>query len=191
MTCRFIESLSPPALADLKGNVSDYMEFRNDAADFFNHNFNILCMDKCYRTGVSACCTHEGIITFFADMVINVLHSTREQCHAIIQALENDQSGKKCVYLGPEGCLWQVKPIVCEMFLCDAVMDQVFSQDEGRKKQWDALKQKEKQFKWPDKPVIFDELEAIFMANGFSSSLMYFHNSPGLLRIKQKYLQKS
>lgn len=190
MVCRFIASLSPDAVADLKGKISDYMKFRNDVEVFFNRNFNTLCMDKCYQTGLSACCTHEGIITFFADVVINVLHSTEDQCRRIIQALEHDQSGKKCVYLGPDGCLWQVKPIVCEMFLCDAVTNQVFSQDEEQKKQWDRLKQREKQFKWPDKPVIFDELEDIFIANGFSSSLMYFHNSPGLLRIKQNYLQK-
>ena len=190
MVYRFIEAMSSPALADLKEKISDYMRFRKDAENFFNRNFNVLCMDKCYQTNVSACCTHEGIITFFADVVINVLHSTADQCHAIIQALENDPSGKKCVYLGPAGCLWQVKPIVCEMFLCDAVMNQVFSQGDELKKQWDRLKQREKQFKWPDKPVIFDELEALFIANGFSSSLMYFHNSPGLLRIKQKYLPK-
>lgn len=190
MVCRFIESMPPSARNDVKERVSDYMEFRKDVSHFFNRNFNNLCQEKCYQTGVSGCCTHEGIITFFADVVINVIHSTNDQCNAIIQALEHDQSGKKCVYLRPDGCLWQVKPIVCEMFLCDAVKNQVFSQDSDLEKQWDRLKQREKQFKWPDKPVIFDELEAFFMANGFSSALMYFHNSPGLLRIKQKYLQK-
>jgi hypothetical protein len=32
--------------------------------------------------------------------------------------------------------------------------------------------------------VLFDELEAFFIERQCRSSLMYFHNSPGLLRVK-------
>jgi hypothetical protein len=34
--------------------------------------------------------------------------------------LTRPREGFKCVFLGHEGCLWRIKPIVCEMFLCDA-----------------------------------------------------------------------
>jgi hypothetical protein len=47
------------------------------------------------------------------------------------------------------------------------------------------LKQREKHFRWPDRPVLFDDLEKYFMAAGYSSPLMYLNNSPGLLRVKE------
>jgi hypothetical protein len=34
--------------------------------------------------------------------------------------------------------------------------------------------------------VLFDDLEAFFIDCGCTSPLMYLHNSPGLLRVKQK-----
>jgi hypothetical protein len=43
-----------------------------------------------------------------------------------------------------------------------------------------------KSFRWPDRPVLFDQLEQVFMAVGCRSPLMYINTSPGLLRIKQK-----
>ncbi|MFC1494817.1 hypothetical protein ACFL6W_06030 [Thermodesulfobacteriota bacterium] len=50
----------------------------------------------------------------------------------------------------------------------------------------DQLKEDEKCFTWPDKPVLFDELEALFIKKDFDSPLMYFHKSPGLLRVKSE-----
>jgi len=48
------------------------------------------------------------------------------------------------------------------------------------------LEAKRKRFTWPDQPVLFDDLESYFMKSGYRSPLMYLHNSPGLLRVKQK-----
>ena len=39
---------------------------------------------------------------------------------------------------------------------------------------------------WPDRPVLFDELEKLFIKEGYDSPLMYCHKSPGLLRLKSK-----
>ena len=86
--------------------------------------------------------------------------------------------------------MWRVKPIVCEMFLCDQAIKSVFDEKPQLHKEWKALEQERKFFAWPDKPVIFDMLESIFIAAGYHSSLMYMHNSPGLLRVK-KIAQKS
>jgi len=49
---------------------------------------------------------------------------------------------------------------------------------------WQELLLKEKEFTWPDKPILFDDLEEIFLKAGLKSPLMYCHLSPGLRRIK-------
>lgn len=181
----YIESLSSDRKATLQNKLKDYLTFRENVSSFFEQNLSTVCFKKCYESNISACCTHEGIITFFADMVINMLCASPAQQINIINKLKKNYAGNKCVYLEKTGCMWQVKPIVCEMFLCDSVKNEIFIQKPDLKKKWEILKQQEKHFKWPDKPVLFDELESIFIAEGFSSPLMYFHNSPGLLRIKQ------
>jgi hypothetical protein len=43
-------------------------------------------------------------------------------------------------------------------------------------------------YTWPSRPVLFDKLEELFIQEGFDSPIMYFHHSPGLLRLKAKYL---
>jgi len=48
------------------------------------------------------------------------------------------------------------------------------------------LEQESRRFKWPDRPVLFDTLEKLFLDAGFHSPLMYLHTSPGLLRVKQQ-----
>jgi len=187
----YMESLSVSQLDELRNKITDYLAFRKDVSAFFERHLNIICMRKCYESKLSACCTREGIITFFADMVVNVLCSAPVRRNQIIHALKNNHSGNKCVYLGEQGCMWQVKPIVCEMFLCDSVINEAFSGNNGLKEEWEKFRRQEKQFKWPDKPVLFDELETIFIQQGFSSPLMYFHNSPGLMRIKKQSLPKA
>jgi hypothetical protein len=145
-----------------------------------------VCNRTCYENSKSACCSKEGIITFFADMVVNVLESSEPQIAALLFRLQTKNTGMKCIYLGDGGCMWQVKPIVCEMFLCDAAKREVFSGQIELKNQWEALKVREKSFTWPDRPVLFDQLEKIFITAGYDSPLMYLHNSPGLLRIKRQ-----
>ena len=72
------------------------------------------------------------------------------------------------------------------MFLCDRSKDQVFSKNPELKSEWELLEAKRKRYTWPDQPVLFDDLESYFMKSGYHSPLMYLHNSPGLLRVKQK-----
>jgi hypothetical protein len=50
---------------------------------------------------------------------------------------------------------------------------------------------KEKQFTWPAKPILFDELEELFLQSGLQSPLMYCHLSPGLLRVKAQRIEAS
>lgn len=64
--------------------------------------------------------------------------------------------------------------------------DQVFGKNPELKKKWEKLEAKRKLFTWPDQPVLFDDLESYFMKTGCRSPLMNLHNSPGLLRVKQR-----
>jgi hypothetical protein len=70
------------------------------------------------------------------------------------------------------------------MFLCEYAKKSVFDKDPNAEKQWEKLRWREKRYTWPVRPVLFDKLEDYFIRAGYSSSLMYFHNSPGLLRVK-------
>jgi hypothetical protein len=103
-----------------------------------------------------------------------------------MEILRKPNNGFKCVYLTENGCRWRIKPIVCEMFLCDPAKQQVFGENTQLKKEWELLEQRRKQFTWPDQPVLFDELEEHFLEAGHTSPLMYLHNSPGLLLIKNR-----
>lgn len=170
---------------ELRDMAAGYLSFRSEADDFLSENFSDTCNEKCYRSNLSACCSREGIITFFADVAINLLVSVHEEISALRAVLEKENRGFKCVYLGNKGCLWRVKPVVCEMFLCDTAKNKVFCRKTGLIQEWNTLKKKEKSFTWPDKPVLFDKIESYFKAAGYSSSLMYMHNSPGLLRVKK------
>ena len=73
-----------------------------------------------------------------------------------------------------------------EMFLCDSSMAQVFDHRPKARQKWEAFLDEKKRFTWPDQPVLFDQLESYFIDAGYTSPLMYLHNSPGLLRVKQK-----
>ncbi len=166
--------------------TAPYRAFRAGASDFLDRHFHAVCTEKCFRDRLSACCSREGIITFFADMAVNVLISDAPELDALGAVLDVPNEGFKCVYLGDRGCLWRIKPIVCEMFLCDAALSAAFDGDPGAAARWEALKEERKRFTWPDRPVVFDDLETHFMAAGLTSPLMYLHNSPGLLRVKQR-----
>jgi hypothetical protein len=182
--------LSPSELAGLKKRAENYLRFRKEVDRFLGHYFSEICTQKCYQDHFSACCNREGITTFFADVVINVLMSSDEEVDRMLEALSLPNRGMKCVYLGKRGCLWRIKPIVCEMFICKEARKTVFEKDRLALKEWERLKQREKRYTWPDRPVLFDDLETCFIQAGYSSSLMYFHNSPGLLRVKKLAMMK-
>ncbi len=164
MVQRYLAGISVLERKKLEAEVSDYLLFRDEVGSFLSTHFSGICTQKCYKSRLSACCTREGIITFFADVVVNALMSQ------------------------DRGCLWRLKPIVCEMFLCEHAKREVFSENRQLEHKWDELKQREKLYTWPDRMVVFDTLETYFIEAGYSSSLMYMHNSPGLLRVKQRAL---
>jgi len=185
MVRRYLENLSPVELRQLKREMADYLDFRREVQSFLSDHFSSVCTLTCFQSRRSACCSREGIITFFADVVINALVSDTDSLDRLGAVLETENDGYKCIYLDKNGCLWKIKPIVCEMFLCDVSQKEVFSPHSPLKTKWGDLQERRKRFTWPDKPILFDDLEKRFIDAGLKSTLMYLHNSPGLLRVKK------
>jgi hypothetical protein len=181
-----LKTLSRTEIERLKGEIGDYIRYRSRLNRFLKIHFQEICTQACFLSRRSACCSKDGIITFFADMLVNALISTPEALDYLERRLQTTHQGHKCVYLGPSGCLWQLKPIVCETFLCDTAMQTVFEKKSDLKQKWQDLKAQKNNYTWPDRPVLFDALEQYFLEAGHASPLMYCHNSPGLLRIKQQ-----
>jgi len=187
MVQRYVAGLGEAEKADLMGSIDDYLRFRQSVDDFLQTHFGSVCSKACYQSRLSACCSREGIVTFFADVVINALLSTKREIDRLAEVLQGPGGvSTKCVYLERNGCLWRLKPIVCALFLCDRAENEVFRDQPALRRQWEAYREHKKRFTWPDRPVLFDDLEAIFIAAGYTSPLMYLHNSPGLIRVKQE-----
>ncbi len=170
----------------LVARAKDYIAFRKSVDDFLHHHFGKICIETCYQSHISACCSKDGIITFFADTVINALFSAPSQLDDLEAMLRKVNQGHRCVYLRPDGCAWAVRPVVCAMFLCDRAMSQVFKENCDAKRRWESFRREEMRFKWPDRPVLFDQLETVFLAMGYRSTLMHLNFSPGLLSVKKK-----
>lgn len=183
----FLKKINSSFWNELRNRINDYLSFRAEVDDFQAKHLGDICNAKCYKNNLSACCSKDGIVTFFADAVINVIMSDTTEIDMLKAALEKPKDDFKCVYLGDIGCMWKVKPIVCEMFICDTAKKQAFHGSPKLLGEWDSLKKKEKHFTWPDKPVLFDEIESCFIAADIYSPLMYMHNSPGLLRVKMRH----
>ena len=186
MVCAHLKAM-PASNRQLSTDLTaEYRAFRKDVSAFLKTHLAGICSQKCYQSRLSACCSKEGIVTFIADVTINALVSSEDHIRSLIQVLQVPNRGYKCVYLGPDGCRWQLKPIVCEMFICEPAQKQILDKSPEARQEWEALKQIKKQFTWPDRPVLFDTIEQLFIKAGYSSPLMYMHNSPGLLRVKQR-----
>jgi hypothetical protein len=181
----YLKALSGGEKDKLRLMAADYLEFRSRVDRFFETYFGSICDQSCYQSRLSACCSREGIITFFADVVLNLLFSEEDDIDALASVLRQEARGFKCVYLGSAGCRWRIKPIVCQMFLCEPAKTKVFRQHPEAESEWLELERQRKKFTWPDRSVLFDALEKYFISLGCSSPLMYMHQSPGLLRIKQ------
>jgi hypothetical protein len=181
-----LAKLSTAEIADLRSQVNDYLLFRSHVASFSQKHFEAICTRNCFQSELSACCSKDGIIVFFADIVINALVSGKAELDAMAQGIRNPVTAFKCIFLSETGCLWRIKPIVCEMFLCDQAQNAVFTDNPEAKRQWERFLKMKKRFTWPDKPVLFEQLESFFMDAGCDSSLMHIHKSPGLLRIKRQ-----
>lgn len=177
--------LGDEKVIQLKEKTSAYMEFRQAVDRLLDRYFSHICSQTCYRSRTIACCSKDGIITFFADTVVNALHAAPQALDRLETALGCVNAGHRCVYLGDDGCMWTVRPIVCAMFLCDRAMAAVFAEAPEVGLQWQSLRDQEKSFKWPDRPVLFDDLEKVFLDLGYRSTLMHLNLSPGLLRVKK------
>ncbi len=185
MVRRHLATLAEAQQRELQEKIADYLAFRSDLDAFLQEHFSSICTVTCYTSRRSACCSREGIITFFADAVINGLQSTEADLDTLQQVLQGSQDENQCVYLSANGCRWRVRPIVCAMFLCDRAVKTVFENRRPLRNRWEELCRRRQLFTWPDRPVLFDELESFFIGLGCNSPLMYLHNSPGLLRVKQ------
>ena len=182
----FLADQSAAQIRRLHQKIAPYLYFRQTLDDFLARFFSRMCTDSCYQSRRSACCSKDGIITFFADLLINIVFSDSAQVNCLEQAIRHPASAMKCIYLGAAGCTWQIKPLVCVMFLCDPAQTSVFEKNPQAASAWQALKLQERSFRWPDRPVLFDWLEQSAIDGGHYSPLMYLHNSPGLLRVKKR-----
>ncbi len=183
---RYFASASEAERDRLKRLCENYNDFRNKVRLFQERHLQAICTRACFQGQKSACCNKDGIITFFADLVVNALHAPPPKMTELIAALRTERDDLKCIYLGADGCRWYIKPIVCEMFLCDRALKGVKTTDPKAAATWQTLEAEAKGFRWPDRPVLFDRIESWFLAAGLCSPLMYLHNSPGLVRIKRK-----
>ncbi len=168
---------------DLEAQLSGYLAFREEISRFFAGWFEEICTETCYTSGLSACCSKDGIIVFWADMVINAMVSGPAEFKRLEETIRNPASDAKCIYLAPGGCTWRIKPIVCEMFICPDAENAVFGTHPEAGSAWSEIRERKKAFTWPDRPVLFEVLESIFIEDGCRSSLMHVHNSPGLQRL--------
>ena len=178
---------SPPAerrhLRDLSAR---YVDFRNRSGHYQRTHVAEFCTSKCYSTRMSLCCSRDSIVVYFADVVINCLHSGSSEIQSMIHLLRHSNQGQRCVYLSPEGCRWRISPVVCGMFLCDEAIACITAAGEPTAKQWRAFEEERRRYTWPDRPVVFDALEQWFLERGHSSPLMHLNTSPGLLALKRK-----
>jgi hypothetical protein len=176
-------------IQELRTAIAPYLEFRARLAEFNARHFTALCRETCFLTSVSACCGFESIFTFFADQVITALCTNSTDQEAMLALLSRPNHSRHCVYLGESGCTWKVPPIGCAMFFCDTAKNQVFKGSPAAESEWSRLRELEKEFTQPTRPVLFDWIEVLFRRAGIDSPHMYFHKSPGLLRMKAGYSQ--
>lgn len=176
--------LSPPEMEELQERMRPYLAFRHEVENYQSRYLESICRQSCYETGLSACCGFESIITFFADHVITLLVSREQEMEEIFHILDQPNRTGKCVYLGKGGCLWKVRPISCAMFFCKRLKADFIEKNPEAEPLWKELQSREKEYTWPDKPVLFDDLEKYFMRFEVKSPHMHFHQSPGLVRLK-------
>ncbi len=182
----FFATASADEVSELDTMIASYLEFRRETAAFLSESCAEVCGDICFKTGLSDCCMHEGIITFFADWIVNWLVSSKEETDILINALYKPFRLDKCVYLGKSGCLWKIKPLNCETFVCKAARAEIFAGNFEAECFYEEMLARKKTFSFPDRPVLFDGIEKFFMERGIASETMYFHKGAGLLLIKKK-----
>ncbi len=183
---RALEKMDRTEIEFLRELSQPYLRFREALEAFQRLYLEPLCVRTCYETGVSACCGFESIFTFFADQVVTLLFSREEEIATLLDVLQKPNKTRRCVYLGSRGCLWKIRPISCTMFFCDEVKNTLIHDSAALQEEWERFQAWEKEFTWPDKEVLFDLLEKHFLHRGVETPFMYFHKSPGLLRVKAR-----
>ena len=181
-----LERLDDRERDTLMGEMQPYLQFRHSVDRFLGTHLHTYCTSSCYTNQRSACCAKDGIVTFWADLVINLSCSDRRAIDNLRQSLRAPAYEDKCTYLGPKGCRWQVRPLMCALFLCDAADTDIISADKKRADAWSDLKRRADGFRWPVGSVLFDRLELFFLERGHRSSLMYINTTPALMRVKQQ-----
>lgn len=178
--------LADDELEQLIESFQPYLAFRKALQEFQSRYFQSFCAETCFRTGLSACCGFESIITFFADQVITYCVSPPEEQTAILRVLGRPNRSQRCVYLDAQGCIWKVPPISCAMFLCEQTKESVFAEHSESRTEWERFQAHEKEFTHPTQRILFDDVERFFLDREVRSPHMYYHFSPGLLRLKAK-----
>lgn len=181
-----LRSLPSIEVAALRRSIEPYLHFRHTLDDCHRIHLEQACRKACYETGLSACCGFESIITFFADHVISLLCSEPEHIQILSVILQRPNLSGKCVYLTERGCLWTVRPIACAMFLCGRLKKDILQKNPEIESLWAQFLERERDFTWPSKPVLFDDLEKVFIRLAVKSPHMHFHQSPGLIRLKAR-----
>jgi len=183
---KVLEQLSPTETGRLEEMIQPYLAFRRRVDMYAAEYFQAFCGRACFETGLSACCGFESIITFFADQVITVLTSQTKDLVTLFETLRKPNDTGKCVYLGPKGCIWRVRPVSCAMFFCQDAKENVFRANPEAESLWKMLIEEERGYTWPTTTVLFDEVEKYFLRFGVESPHLYFHKSPGLLKLKSE-----
>lgn len=181
-----LTTMSSDYIDSLKNLCRPYLDFRESLDRFQQTHFKAFCRRTCFETNLSQCCGFESIFTFFADQVIAYCFATAAERTLIMEVIQKPNRTERCVYLSSDGCLWPITPVSCAMFVCKMVREKIIDSNPSLKTKWEEFKDYEKTFTFPDRPVLFDQIEEIFMACGVDSPFMYYHKSPGLLRVKRR-----
>ena len=99
MVRRQLKELPDSERMYLKAKIADYLDFRSRVAGFLATHFTDICTEKCYQSQISACCSKDGIIAFFADVVINALSAGQDSLDKLEKTIQRPEKAFKCIYL--------------------------------------------------------------------------------------------
>lgn len=99
-----LKKMSSMDLEALRGEMKAYLNFRQEVDAFLKAHFSTYCTQSCFENQQSACCSKDGIITFWADVVINAVFCSDAQLEKLFNAIRHPRSPHKCIYLANQGC---------------------------------------------------------------------------------------
>ena len=89
----YLVNLSTFERRALDESIAEYLAFRHEVDLHLHRYFGEIFTQTCYRSRLSACCSREGIITFFGDVVVNRLVSTDDEVDKLLTVLGNPNDG--------------------------------------------------------------------------------------------------